>query len=93
MRHCCVSCMILLSPIAVAVHHCRYRCPALCLDVQVSIDSQRVTFESQLRDKVRELNDVQAKFDAHSAEMRARYQPPALLVTSPSTAPTSFYSH
>ena len=48
--------------------------PALCLDVQVSIDSQRVTFESQLRDKVRELNDVQAKFDAHSAEMRARYQ-------------------
>ena len=40
---------------------------------QVSVDSQRMTFESQLRDKVRELNEYQAKYDAHSAEMKARY--------------------
>ena len=43
-----------------------------CARAQVSMDSQRVTFESQLRDKVRELNEYQAKFDAHSAEMKAR---------------------
>ena len=40
---------------------------------QVSVDSQRMSLESQLRDKVRELNEYQAKYDAHSAEMKARY--------------------
>ena len=55
---------------------------------QVSVDSQRMSLESQLRDKVRELNEYQAKYDAHSAEMKARYSSRHLLGHS-SSAPAS----
>ena len=35
---------------------------------------ERASMESQLRDRSREVAELQARYDAHSAELNARYE-------------------
>lgn len=59
--------------------------------IQVAMDrerGERASLESQLRDAKREAAELQARYDAHSAELNARYaygvKKPIIVWSSPS---------